>query len=241
MSKVSWVVQQLPMTEILQSSNRKRLLTTPVTTLQCATGLVQQCQCVYMLLLINRPNCTKRYNTQQICQWPFTQEKLSSWQQDMGTTSKAQNGTHFQWHQRVDGQYVPQTEIRKTEYIMFGSCQQLTKINPEPLQAGPDLIELSNKVKYLGTLLDNTPSFDQHISSKVQKAMANFIKVRSICKYITWEACTTLLLMLCMSQLDYLNAVLYGIPNKTLNKYQRIQNMCAKLVLGKSKYDSSTE
>ena len=124
---------------------------------------------------------------------------------------------------------------------MFRSCQQLTKINLEPLQAGPNLIELSNKVQYLGTLLDNTLSFDQHISPKVQKTMAIFIKVRSICKYITQEACTTLLLMLCMSHLDYSNAVLYGIPNKTLNKYQRIQNMCATLVLGKSKYDSSTE
>ena len=124
---------------------------------------------------------------------------------------------------------------------MFGSHQQLTKINPEPLQAGPDLIALSNKVKYLGGLLDNTLSFDLHVSSKVQKAMANFIKIKSICKYITQEACTTLLLMLCMSHLDYLNAVLYGIPNKTLNKYQRIQNMCAKLALGKSKYDSSIE
>ena len=124
---------------------------------------------------------------------------------------------------------------------MFGSHQQLTKINLEPLQAGPDLTELSNTVKYLGALLDNTLSFDQHISSKVQKAMVNFIKIRSICKYITQEACTTLLLMLCMSHLDYSDAVLYGIPNKTLNKYQRIQNMCAKLVVRKSKYDSSTE
>ena len=127
---------------------------------------------------------------------------------------------------------------KKTEYIMFGSWQQLTKINPEPLHAGPNLIELNNKVKYLGALLDNTLSFDPHVSSKVQKAMANFIKIKTIHKYITREACTTLLLMLCMSHLDYLNEVLYGIPNKTLNKYQRIQNMCAKLALGKSKYDS---
>ena len=124
---------------------------------------------------------------------------------------------------------------------MFGSWQQLTNINPEPLNAGPDLIELNNKVKYLGVLLDNTLSFDPHVSSKVQKAMANFIKIKTIRRYITREACTILLLMLCMSHLDYLNAVLYGIPNKILNKYQRIQNMCAKLALGKSKYDSSTE
>ena len=125
----------------------------------------------------------------------------------------------------MDGQHAPQIELR------FGSWQQLIKINRRPLQAGPDLIELSNKVKYLGSLLDNLLSFDQHVSSKVQKAMVNFIKVKSICKYITWEACTTLLLMLCISHLDYSNAVLYSIPNKTLNKYQRIQNTCAKLVL----------
>ena len=100
------------------------------------------------------------------------------------------------------------------------------KINLEPLQAGPDLIELSDKVKYLGGLHDNTLSFDQHVSSKVQKAMANFIKIKSIYGYITREACTTLLLILCMSHLDYSNTVLYGIPNKPLNKYQRIQNVC---------------
>ena len=82
-----------------------------------ATGVMQWCQCIYMLLLINRPNCTKRYNTQWICRCPFTQEKLSSQQQDRGTTSKAQNGTHFQQHQRVDGQYAPQIELRKKQSI----------------------------------------------------------------------------------------------------------------------------
>ena len=47
--------------------------------------------------------------------------------------------------------------------------------------------------------------------------------------------------MLCISHLDYSNAILYGIPNKTLNKFQRIQNMCAKLALARSKYHSLTE
>ena len=64
----------------------------------------------------------------------------------------------------------------KTEYIMFRSQQQLTKINLEPLRAGPNLIKLSNKVKYLDGLLDSTLSFDQHVSSKVQKAWAISLK-----------------------------------------------------------------
>ena len=72
-------------------------------------------------------------------------------------------------------------------------------------------------------------------------AMANFIKIKSICKYITKEACTTLVLMLCMSHLDYSNALLYGLLNKTIKRYQVIQNICAKLVLGRPKYSSSTK
>ena len=59
---------------------------------------------------------------------------------------------------------------------MFGSHQQLTKINPEPLHAGPDLIELISKVKYLGALLDNTLSFDLHVSSKAQKLWPTLLK-----------------------------------------------------------------
>ena len=60
-------------------------------------------------------------------------------------------------------------------------------------------------------------------------------------KYITREACTTMVLMLCISHLDYSNALLYMLPNKTIKRYQIMQNICAKLVLGRSKYSSSTE
>ena len=129
----------------------------------------------------------------------------------------------------------------KTKYVLFGSKHQLNKAEKEPLKAGPDFIELSDKVQYLGGVLDNNLNFESHMSLKVQKAMANFIKIKSIRRYITKEACTTLVIMLCMSHLDYSNALLYGLPKKTIRRYQVIQNMCAKLVLGRSKYSSSTK
>ena len=69
----------------------------------------------------------------------------------------------------------------------------------------------------------------------------SFIKIKSISKDITREACTTSVLMLHISQLDYSNALLYGLPNKTIKRYQLMQNICAKLVLGRPKYSSSTE
>ena len=131
--------------------------------------------------------------------------------------------------------------MERTEYILFGSRHQLNKVEQEPLKAGPDFIEQSDKVKYLGGVLDNTLNFESHVSLKVQKAMANLIKIKSIHRYIIKEACTTLVIMLCMSHLDYSNAILYGLPKKTIKRYQVIQNICAKLVLGRSKYSSSTE
>ena len=118
---------------------------------------------------------------------------------------------------------------------------QLNKAAQEPLKEGPDLIELSNKVKYLRGVLHNTLNFELHVSLKVQKAMANVIKIKPIHKYITREAYTTLVLMLYMSHLDYSNVLFYGLPNKTIQRYQVIQNICAKLVLGRPKYSSSTQ
>ena len=103
------------------------------------------------------------------------------------------------------------------------------------------LIELSNKAKYLGGVLGNTFNLESQLSLKVQRAITNFIKIKSICKYITREACTTLVLMLCMSCLAYSNVLLYGLPNKTIKRYQIIQNICAKLVLGRLKHSNSTE
>ena len=71
--------------------------------------------------------------------------------------------------------------------------------------------------------------------------MTNFIKTKSICKYIIREACITFVLILCISHLDYSNALFYGLQNKIIKKYQVIQNICAKLLLGRSKYSSSTQ
>ena len=44
-----------------------------------------------------------------------------------------------------------------------------------------------------------------------------------------------------MSHLDYVNAMLINLLHREIQKLQRIQNMAAKVVLCKSKYESSHE
>ena len=70
--------------------------------------------------------------------------------------------------------------------------------------------------------------------------MANIIKIHAIHKYLTVQFCTTLVLMLCITHLDYANAVPYGLLRNTLRKYQTIQNSCTKLILNKNRYSSSS-
>ena len=71
--------------------------------------------------------------------------------------------------------------------------------------------------------------------------MANFIKIRSIWDYLSTEACTTPILMLCITHIDYANAILFRSTAKVINKFQSLQNMCAKLILRRPKYSSSME
>ena len=70
--------------------------------------------------------------------------------------------------------------------------------------------------------------------------MFNRIKIHAICTYLTVQSCTTLVLMLCITHLDYANAMLYSLPLSSLRKYQTIQNSCTKLILNKKRYSSSS-
>ena len=116
----------------------------------------------------------------------------------------------------------------KTEYILFGSTKQL-KISTEPLYVNGDLIPISHGMKYLGGYLDQSLNFKEHVKQKAKKAMSNPVKNRSIRRYLSTKACTTLVLMLCITHLDYVT-LLYDLPKKTTGNYQLIQNICVKLV-----------
>ena len=129
----------------------------------------------------------------------------------------------------------------KTEFNLFGYRVQLQKCITEEINVNGDIIKCSANVKFLGGILDSHLTFIQHITLKCQIAMMNFIKIRNIHKYLNKSACKTLLLALHISHLDYSNAILINLPDNTINKLQRIKNMCAKLILNKQKFDSVRE
>ena len=129
----------------------------------------------------------------------------------------------------------------KTEFITFGSSQQLEKCHLKSICINGDKINSEESIRYLGAFLDQTLNFKEHVKRKCRTAMLNYLRIKRIRKYLTKEAAEILVIALVMSHLDYCNVILYGVSDFELKKMQRIQNMCAKLVLQRKKFDSSRQ
>ena len=67
--------------------------------------------------------------------------------------------------------------------------------------------------------------------------MLNLQRLKLIRPCLSVDACKTLVQGLVISHLDYANAVFAGLPQCELKKLQRVQNIPAKLILRKKKYD----
>ena len=140
-------------------------------------------------------------------------------------------------------QWMDQARLKmnpsKTEFIYIGNAPQLCKCITNSIDVAGDLILRSDVIRYLGVWLDATLNFKLHVTKKCKAAMVNFIRIRGIHHLLTEEATSSLVLSQCVSHLDYCNAALYGLPDITINRMQRVQNMCAHLVLRRSKWESA--
>ena len=82
-----------------------------------------------------------------------------------------------------------------------------------------------------GTLLELQLSMTQHINAKCRATMGNMLKIKQIQNMLTNEACQTIVFELVLLHLVYLNTVLSNLPNSTVSKMQRVQNIACHIVL----------
>ena len=60
--------------------------------------------------------------------------------------------------------------------------------------------------------------------------------LRCMRKYLSKDNTKTLVHALISSRIGYCNSLLYCLPEYQLNKLQRVQNMCGRLICNESKY-----
>lgn len=118
----------------------------------------------------------------------------------------------------------------KTEVILLGSSQMLSKVNIESLTVGNDEIKTVSKVKNLGVIFDENMSMDCQVNNICSKAYSQLYKLNKIKHYVNKTSLEKLVHAFVTSHLDYCNSILYGIPKYQLQKLQRIQNSAARLI-----------
>ena len=126
------------------------------------------------------------------------------------------------------------------EFIYFGWPSQLGKCCIDRIDVNGIEVERSNSTKYLGEYLDIKLDFKDHIKTKCKAAMLNLHRIKAARKNLTRTACNKLVVALVLSHLDYANSLLGGLPKSSINRIQMVQNMVAKITLGKCKYDSTS-
>ena len=129
----------------------------------------------------------------------------------------------------------------KMEFILYGSHPQLDKCITDEILIVDLIIKRLDIVRQLGAFLDKNLNFKHHITTKCSNAMTSIFKIKNIRKYLTQSVTKILVLSTVVSHLDYCNLILAGLPNSEISRMQRVQNITAKLVLGKSKFHSSSE
>lgn len=127
----------------------------------------------------------------------------------------------------------------KTEFLILGTRQQMSKINISSITVGSSQVERLSVVKNLGTFLDDKLSMNAHIN-KVFNVSFYYIHIWRIRKYLSPNSTETLIHAFITSRLDYCNSLLYGTPQVQIDKLQRVQNAAARLIFKQPKFSHIT-
>ena len=118
----------------------------------------------------------------------------------------------------------------KTEFIIFGNGQNVKQFEQIQIKVGNHNVPISKTVRNLGIIYDQRLTMESHISSISRTCSMYLYNIGRVRKYLTKDACKTLVHAFIISRLDYCNALLYGLPKSSIYRLQKIQNNAARII-----------
>ena len=88
----------------------------------------------------------------------------------------------------------------------------------------------SSKVRDLGVVFDQYLTFHDHISGICKSTHFHLRGIGRIRNLLTFDATAQLIHALITSRLDFCSNILYNLPNKQIERLQRIQNQAARML-----------
>jgi hypothetical protein len=127
----------------------------------------------------------------------------------------------------------------KTELLHISS-RFSKSVSDIHINIGNDTITPSDAVRDLGVILDSNLTMTSHVNSVCRSASYAIYRIGKLRRYLDAANTEKLVHAFISSRLDNCNSILYGLPDKELNKLQRIQNAAARLVSLTKKRDHIT-
>ena len=126
----------------------------------------------------------------------------------------------------------------KTEMIVIGGPIQTQKIKDCVITVGNAAVQPVKKIKNLGMIFDENVNMKDHINKVCQVGFYQLQKLKQIRKYLDRSTTEGLVHSFITCHIDYGNVMLYGLPDVSIDKLQRLQNAAARLIALKSRRDS---
>ena len=126
----------------------------------------------------------------------------------------------------------------KTEFLVLTSSTLKRCHDDLYISVGDSCISSSVNVKNLGIVFDKFLNADAHISYVCKSVYYHLRNIGKIRNMLSDDACAQLIHSLVTTRLDYCNSLLYGLPDTSLRRLQRIQNIAARILCKLPKFSS---
>ena len=118
----------------------------------------------------------------------------------------------------------------KTEFLVLSSPYYQENLCNISAKVGDAVITSATQCRNLGVIFDSKLDMKAHVAAVCRSAFFQLRKISSIRKYLTEEACKTLLHSFVMSRIDYCNSLLANLPKCVISKLQKVQNVAARIL-----------
>ena len=123
------------------------------------------------------------------------------------------------------------------EFILFGTQQQLSKVNDTGLHIDSDIIKPTDCARNLGFVMDSLLKNGPHINKITSSYYCKLCDIAKIRPCLHTKSAQLIIQALVLSNIDYCNSLLAGSSQYQLDKLQHIQNMSCWVICNIRKHD----
>ena len=118
----------------------------------------------------------------------------------------------------------------KTDVLLIGSPTTLARLPTMNVRVGDSCVPTKEIVKNLGVLMDKRLDLSSNITAVCRSCFYHLYNISKIRRFLSEEALKRVVHALVISRLDYCNSLFYGLPTKSIDRLQRVQNSAARLI-----------